>query len=277
MKSFIEERLDVGYDYGETGGPGFDTDIVELSSGHEHRNANWSDARGEWELGERNINKADKDYLLSFFRAVHGRAIGFRFKDWQDFEADGESLDPDGTPTVQLRKTYTLAGEDQVREIHKPVDDSVTMKRDGSDYTPSSVDTETGVVTLEKDSDLDIADVTAASPAAVQTEDDHGLSTGDVIYITGTGLDEIDDQAWTITVTDDDTFTLDDSDTSDTDGADNGSVEKYVQPDEDLTWSGEFDVPARFDIDRFQARFVGTDDREYVYALSTLPVVEIRP
>lgn len=276
MKAFIESRLDVGYDYGETGGPEFNTEVAELSSGHEHRNARWSNGRGRWELGERNIVKADKDYLLAFFRAVRGRTTGFRFKDWQDFEVIDAVLSPDGSPTVQLVRTYTEDAASETRVIEKPVAGTVSMKRGGSGYTFASVDTTTGIVTLAKDADRSIANVSAASPAVVDTSSAHGFSTGGTVWITGTGLPEIDDQTWQITNVDADTFTLDGSDTSDTGGASSGSAERYVQPGETLTASFEFDTPVRFDTQEFRARFIGTDDREYIYALASLPVVEIR-
>lgn len=277
MQAFVEERLDVGYDYGEVGGPGFSTDVVVFGSGHEHRNANWDSARRRWELGERNIILADKDYLLAFFSARRGMAQGFRFKDWLDWQASGEALSPDGTPTVQLTKTYSSGGVDQVRDITKPVSGTVSMTKNGSGYTPASIDTTTGTVTLATEATASISDVTAAAPAVV-TATGHGYSTGDVIYITGTGLSAIDDQAWTITVLTVDTFELDGSDTSGTGGASSGTADKFVQPDDTLTWSGEFDVPARFDTDEFRARFEAyrKSPEEAIYFLASLPVVEIR-
>lgn len=45
-----------------------------------------------------------------------------------------------------------------------------------------------------------------------------------------------------------------------------------------LTWSGEFDVPVRFDTDAFKADFVGHDDvsKENLYQITGLPIVELR-
>lgn len=279
MQAFVEERLDLGIDYGADGGPEFSTDVVELSSGHEHRDARWANGRGRWELGQRTIDRAEKDALLAFFRARRGQAVGFRYKDWNDYRADGEALAPDGTPTVQLRKTYesATAGEGEVRTIRKPVAGTVTLERQGSAYTPASIDDTTGVVTLQPDVAPSITDVTAAAPAVV-TAAGHGLATGETVYVTGTGLATIDDRAWVATVIDADTLSLDGSDTSGTGGASSGTVARYVQPGEALSWSGEFDTPARFETDQFRANFDAFDpdigDGHWV--LASLPVVEIR-
>lgn len=277
MKAFAEVQLDVGYDYGVTGGPGFDTDIVEFGPGHESRNALSELPRGEWELGERNLNRQALQDIKAFFWARHGRLQGFRFKDWQDFEADAEPLAPDGTPTVQLRKTYTSGGESVVREIKKPIASTVTLMRNGSSEAFDSVDDTTGVLTLTPDLDLDIDAITASAPAEVTTSTAHGLSTGAEVWITGTAHESLNDQLWTVTRIDDTTISLDSSDTSGDSASGVGSVQQYADDSDTLTWSGEFDVPVRFATDRFQARFEATDDREYIYRLSTLPVKEIIP
>ncbi|MBA1147420.1 DUF2460 domain-containing protein [Ectothiorhodospiraceae bacterium WFHF3C12] len=277
MTPFVEERLDMGYDRGAVGGPEFSTDIVEFGSGHEDRNANWDDARGRWELGEREIDRKDLDYLQAFFRARRGRAVGFRYRDWNDYRAQSEALAPDGTPTVQLIKTYASAGESQVREIRKPVAATVTLQRGGATFSAWSLDSTTGIVTLTSDWDAAIESLTQAAPAVV-TITGHGRQTGDVLYITGTGT-SLDDAAHAITVIDPDTFSVYGSDTSgDPAYSSGGTAEQYVQPSESLTWSGEFDVPVRFATDEFRARFEAISERQNValYFLASLPVVEVR-
>lgn len=44
-----------------------------------------------------------------------------------------------------------------------------------------------------------------------------------------------------------------------------------------LTWSGEFDVPMRYATDRFQAQIVSRSGTELVYALDSVPVMELLP
>ncbi|MCI0355277.1 MAG: DUF2460 domain-containing protein, partial [Acidobacteria bacterium] len=57
-----------------------------------------------------------------------------------------------------------------------------------------------------------------------------------------------------------------------------GTAAKYAQPADALTWSGEFDVPVRFDADQLRIRFeaLRTSDAEALHYLFSLPVAELR-
>jgi uncharacterized protein (TIGR02217 family) len=278
--AFVEVRLERGYDYGAQGGPEYSTSVVVLGGGQEARNIDWEASRGRWEIGERRIDRVEKDYLLAFFRARRGRAQGFRFKDWADFQADGEALDPTGAKTVQLIKSYADAGDSYVREITKPVAGTVSVKRGGTPFSAYTLDTTTGLLTLTPDATVGISAITQASPGVVTTAAAHGLTTGDTVYLTGIGgMTELNGRAFQITVIDPTSFSLDGEDTS-AYGAytSGGTVESYVQPSESLTWTGEFDVPVRFDADSLRAEFQAwrEADGQAVFQLSTLPVVELR-
>lgn len=203
--AFSEVRLDMGVDYGATGGPMFNTTIVALTSGYEKRNINWSKSRGRWQLGERCVNSAEKDELISFFHARQGRAHGFRFKDWSDFRATGQTIGSGDTVKTQfqLTKTYSSAGVDYVRDIIKPVNGTVVVYIDGvKQLSGWSVDITTGVITF-------------------------------------------------------------------TNPPGNGVI---------VTADFEFDIPVRFDTDRFDVRFDAyrESDGEALFWLSSLPVVELR-
>ncbi|MFP4615563.1 MAG: DUF2460 domain-containing protein [Thiohalorhabdus sp.] len=279
MDSFAESRLDLGYDYGMTGGPEWSTSVAMTRAGYEQRNADWSEERGRWDAGERNIDKTKLEYLFAFFNARRGRAQGFRFKDWLDFQASDEALDPDGTPGPhQLVKRYTDGGYTYTKPIRKPVASTVELTRDGEDFSDYTLDDTTGEVTLLADASVDISDVTLDAPAVVTTDEDHGYSDGETVYITGTGT-SLDDQAWEIANVTDDSFEAVDSDTSDDEYESGGTAEQYVQPGEDLAWGGEFDKPARFDTDRWPgSAFLAMDaERDVaIYDLPSLPIVELR-
>lgn len=280
MNEFVEERLDVGIDYGAVGGPEWSTDVVVFGSGFEQRNARWSEARGRWELGDRLIPRSELDTLQAFFRARRGQAVGFRYRDWNDWQATAAALAPDGTPTVQLTKTYSNAGESQVRTVAKPVGGTLSFVHEGGAYSVAGVDTATGIVTLSALSSAAISGITQASPAVV-TATGHGFTTGDTIWIDGVGgMTEINDAAYVIDVQTADTFALVGTDSTGfgayTSG---GTAHRYPQPGDSLTWSGEFDVPVRFGTDTFRARFdaYDPDTGDAAYYLASLPVVEIRP
>lgn len=48
--AFHEVRFPDDIAYGATGGPEYLTSVVSMASGYEQRNANWSAARGKWNV-----------------------------------------------------------------------------------------------------------------------------------------------------------------------------------------------------------------------------------
>ena len=151
MAGFHEVRFPPDISYGAVGGPGWSTSIVTTVSGHERRNANWSQARGRWNVAHGLKRREQVAELIAFFRARMGRAYGFRFKDWTDYQALAQTLGTgDGaTKSFQLVKRYASGGEVASRTITKPVAGTVKLYRDGVQATSGwSVDAATGLVTF---------------------------------------------------------------------------------------------------------------------------------
>ncbi len=125
--SFHEVRFPADISFKATGGPEFKTDVVSLSSGHEKRNSIWSYPRARYELSFKDISKTQSNKTLSFFMARKGKAYGFRFKDWNDFEAKNQIIGVgNGTQTAfQLVKEYQDEIQNFQRRIYKPVEGSV--------------------------------------------------------------------------------------------------------------------------------------------------------
>jgi uncharacterized protein (TIGR02217 family) len=123
MTSFHEVRFPDNIAYGATGGPEFATTVVATGSGHEKRNVNWSQARGRWDVASGLKKQAQIDELIAFFRARRGKAYGFRFKDWTDYQATGQLLGTgdDALTQFQLVKHYPSGSVIEVRTITKPV------------------------------------------------------------------------------------------------------------------------------------------------------------
>ena len=178
---FVEDRFPLDIAWGAVGGPEWFTVIASTASGFEQRNINWENARGRWAVAHELKTHEQLDALIAFFRAVRGKALGFRFRDWSDYStdmpntvgstaqlADPDGLPPDGSMThawigasssfltdYQLTKPYELAvsGELYQRPITKPVEGSVRIYIDdvlqtegpGDDYT---IDYTTGIVTF---------------------------------------------------------------------------------------------------------------------------------
>lgn len=147
--AFIEERLLDRVAYGFNFGPERNTRIHRLRSGHTVRNANWP--LSLWR-GSAPYVRLDPDtyaLILGAFERADGMTHGFRFRNWMDFSAVGESLGaaPAGTTAVQLRKTYPVFGGSGVsKTIKKPVTGTVTVYQDGIAKS-GTIDTTTGLFT----------------------------------------------------------------------------------------------------------------------------------
>ncbi len=95
--------------------------------------------------------QAQLDALIAFFRARKGRAYGFRFKDWTDYQASAQRIGTgNGTLTqFQLVKSYASGGITEPRTIAKPVAGSVNVYKNAVLQTSGvSVDTTSGLVTF---------------------------------------------------------------------------------------------------------------------------------
>lgn len=160
MNGFHDVLLPLAVSLGATGGPERLTDVVRLASGSESRNARWSGSRRRWEVGGAAMRLDVAHDLIAFFEARGGRLNGFRFRDPVDWKscAPGEVVvatdqaiaTGDGVTTAfQLMKRYQSGGETFVRTIRKPVAGSVAVAVAGSPVAGVTVNTATGVVTLE--------------------------------------------------------------------------------------------------------------------------------
>jgi uncharacterized protein (TIGR02217 family) len=135
-------RFPLNIAFGAIGGPGYQTSIVTVDSGREYGKANWANSRGKWNVGMRAMPKADTDDLIAFFRVVKGRAYGFRFRDWSDYQvAAGQGViiqNADGS--LQLAKQYTSGDLTEIRPISTPVSGTVVMVGGGTiDYVTGKV------------------------------------------------------------------------------------------------------------------------------------------
>ena len=150
--AFVETRFPTDIAYGSAGGPEYFTDIVVTHGGYEQRNVNWSQARARYNVAHGVKTQAQLDTLIAFFRARKGRADGFRFKDWTDYQASNEQIGVgDGMATTfQLKKTYSSGSVTETRTITKPVANTVSIKFDGFVQNPSNytVNTLSGEITF---------------------------------------------------------------------------------------------------------------------------------
>ena len=158
--AFHEVRFPDNISRGARGGPERRTQIVELASGDEERNASWADSRRRYDVAYGIRRADDLAAVVAFFEARNGRLHGFRYKDWADYKSALPSQAITATDqqigtgtgslqTFQLAKRYASGGQTWVRTIAKPVAGTVRvalgMVEQMSGWT---VDTTTGVVTF---------------------------------------------------------------------------------------------------------------------------------
>lgn len=127
--AFHEVQFPSDIAYGSLGGPEYATDIVMTQGGHEQRNVRWAQARARYNVAHGVKTKAQMETLIAFFRARKGRAHGFRFKDWGDYQAfaQGIAIGTGSATKFQLIKTYSSGSVTEARTISKPVAGTVAI------------------------------------------------------------------------------------------------------------------------------------------------------
>ena len=158
--AFHEIRFPDNISRGARGGPERRTQIVELASGDEERNASWANSRRRYDVAYGIRRADDLAAVVAFFEARNGRLYGFRYKDWADYKssipsaaisATNQSI---GTGTgaatqFQLVKRYTSGAQTWTRAITKPVAGTVMVALNGTlQGSGWTVDTATGIVTF---------------------------------------------------------------------------------------------------------------------------------
>lgn len=158
--TFHDIRFPASLSFGALGGPERRTEIVTLANGFEERNTPWAHARRRYDAGMGLRSLDDIETLIAFFEARQGQLIGFRWKDWSDYQSCKPScaveasdqligIGDDVTEAYQLTKTYRSGDVTYTRPITKPVPGSVRVavsgisQQNGVDYT---LDTTTGVI-----------------------------------------------------------------------------------------------------------------------------------
>lgn len=158
--AFHEVRFPDNISRGARGGPERRTQVVELASGDEERNASWANSRRRYDVAYGIRRADDLAAVVAFFEARNGRLHGFRYKDWADYKSALPSQAITATDqqigtgtgslqTFQLAKRYTSGAQTWVRTIAKPVSGTVRialgMVEQMSGWT---LDSTTGVITF---------------------------------------------------------------------------------------------------------------------------------
>ena len=159
--AFHEVRFPDDISRNARGGPERRTQIVELASGDEERNASWANSRRRYDVAYGIRRADDLAAVVAFFEARNGRLYGFRFKDWADYKSCAPSQMPSATDQVigigdgamtafQLVKIYASGSQTWTRAVTKPVGGTLRIAIDGTEQASGwSVDTTTGVISFD--------------------------------------------------------------------------------------------------------------------------------
>jgi uncharacterized protein (TIGR02217 family) len=157
--AFDNVRLPIDVERGAQGGPVFSTTVLQLVSGHGKRNQNWSQTRGQWDVGYGIQHKEDMQAVIDFFYARRGKARGFRFRDWSDYELDGQQIGiGDAAETeFQIFKRYSSGGVDFDRILTAVVADTLEVRLAGVLTAAYTLDALTGLVTFNAPPGLSVS------------------------------------------------------------------------------------------------------------------------
>lgn len=288
--AFIETpRFPENISRGAVGGPGYKTEVVVVSSGREKRNIEWPIGRSSFDAAHGVRTQAQMDVLIAFFRSMKGRAHGFRYKDWMDYQClqtNGVLGTGNGTggPIYQLGKRYVTGALDALRPIRKPVAGQVALQRNGVPVAfgagagEASIDTTTGLVTFVRDAQSNATSITVgATTTVVLTTNPGTLVAAQKLYLsgfTGANASLVNDLAHTInsvTGAGPFTFTLATVTTGATITLGAGIGRKFAQEADALTWAGQFDVPCRFNTDEMRVSAESLN----LYTWGQIPIIEV--
>lgn len=152
--AFFEQRLADCYTFGAKGGPMFSTTVNRSVSGQRFANRNWLYPLHRYDITDGVKSKSDFDAVRAFFYNVFGRADGFRFKDWADFDGVKMPATLISGVVYQLTKRYTTGSRTFDRPIYKPVQGKVIVYRTRAGVTSviaPTIDYLTGQVTISGD------------------------------------------------------------------------------------------------------------------------------
>ncbi|MBO0345193.1 DUF2460 domain-containing protein [Roseibium limicola] len=110
MSEFLDLAFPTAVAFGALGGPERRTDVVQLASGHEARNARWSGSRRRYDASTGIRSLKDLREVVSLFERARGRLYGFRFRDPFD-----HSSRTDGSLPAALDQPVATGDGEQLR------------------------------------------------------------------------------------------------------------------------------------------------------------------
>lgn len=101
------------------GGPCFQSNIIETTSGKDFVQSSWSYPKIKYEIQPSQLLQSEMDTLITFFRIMQGKVHSFRITDISDYSAKNQILGvvQNQNNKFDFIKTYTLENEISTRKI----------------------------------------------------------------------------------------------------------------------------------------------------------------
>lgn len=247
-------------------------------------------ARGRWRLEYdfdfSNRNESDYRALRSHFAMARGRKNSFAMRDFTDYQVDvSEGITVQTTPgNFQLTKRYGEAPDNYDRDITRPV--IVMPLRGGSPMTAGggagqySFSQSTGTLTVVPDQSRNINShaVGATHQFTLASAFSPNVIVGNTIYVsgvTGSAASVLNDQPLTVTAVSAAVISVNRNTTGMVASA--GTAYRRIAASE-ITWSGTFNVPVRYDIDTLQGQAIDRNESGGLWlSPSGVRVIEVMP
>ena len=128
----------------------FSTSCATSMSGREIRSSDQKIPRRKYTLKECKLSVTQFESFNSFFIARCGQRYGFRLKDYCDFSAIKQSINPchNLRNIFQLSKTYEDNVTPHIRKITKPKISTIKLSINDKEIVPQHIDANLGIVTL---------------------------------------------------------------------------------------------------------------------------------
>lgn len=253
--------------WGSTSGSAFATQITTMVSGREKRIPILTEGLSTFEIGERDILEKDYNKLYNFFMICRGQAVGFRFRDWSDYKDDGIGImlpvETNGL-RYQMYKNRTVdfvSDESYLQKIRRPIGPSFASRSDlGNTISfywngvkiPQSeqssaksflLDDKKGIAKFT--SFILTANSIASNVATIASNPN--LKPGDGIYFSYNSK-TIYGEITNITAT---ALAFKTADSQIYDITNSVELHPFPTAQSDITWTGMFDKPVRFNTDQW--------------------------
>lgn len=250
---------------GAGGGSQKPTRFVVMPSGREQRIKLWSASRRQYNIDMASRNPTQGAALVAFWEARDGGLRAFRFKDWNEYSVTNEPLFPDGSPTVQLVRSYSSGSQTRTRNIYAPVaSPAVTLRKNAGVFAGFSLALTTGLVTLTAIISKAITAITQAAAAVVTVGAAHGFAINDKIYFSGiVGMTQLNGLVGTVMATAATTITVNIASSGFSAYVSGGTAAKYLTTTDTLDWTGQFDTVVRFDAQQQEVSIPQAFEREW--------------